>query len=84
MVFTIPAIPTQRNKVTFPSQSNMHLEKRLKAAFDPYFEAPLEAWKQFASLCELVKFRKNEIIKPFGQAERYGYFILSGSGGVFL
>ncbi len=60
------------------------IEKRLKASFDVYFEAPLEAWSQFASLCELVRFKKNEIIKPFGQAERYGYFILSGSGGVFL
>ncbi len=60
------------------------LEKRLKASFDPYFEAPLEAWKQFASLCDLVRFKKQEIIKPFGQAERYGYFILQGSGGVFL
>lgn len=60
------------------------IEKRLKASFDKYFEAPLEAWRIFGELCELVKFRKNEIIKPFGQQERYGYFILSGSGGVFL
>lgn len=60
------------------------LEKRLKASFDPYFEAPIEAWRQFASLCDVVKFKKNEIIKPFGQSERFGYFILSGSGGVFL
>ena len=60
------------------------IEKRLKASFDKYFEAPLPAWKQFASLCDVVTFKKNEIIKPYGQAERYGYFILSGSGGVFL
>lgn len=60
------------------------IEKRLKAAFDPYFEAPLEAWVQFASLCDVITFKKNEIIKPYGQAERYGYFILSGSGGVFI
>lgn len=60
------------------------IEHRLKASFDPYFEAPLEAWKAFAGLCDLVKFRKNEIIKRYGQPERFGYFILSGSGGVFL
>ncbi len=60
------------------------LEHRLKASFDKYFEAPLEAWRQFACLCELVHFRKNEIIKPYGQVERFGYFIMSGSGGVFL
>lgn len=60
------------------------IEKRLKASFDKYFEAPLEAWRQFGSLCELVEFKKNEIIKSYGQPERYGYFILSGSGGVFV
>lgn len=57
---------------------------RLKSSFDKYFNAPVEAWQQFAGLCELVRFRKNEIIKPAGQTERYGYFILEGSGGVFL
>lgn len=57
---------------------------RLKSSFDKYFPAPLEAWRQFAELCDLVKFRKNEIIKPAGQTERFGYFILQGSGGVFL
>ena len=62
----------------------MQIAKRLKSSFDKYFDAPLEAWGQFASLCELVRFRKNEIIKPFGEAERFGYFILRGSGGVFL
>jgi len=57
---------------------------RLKSSFDKYFNAPVEAWQQFAGLCELIRFRKNEIIKPAGQTERYGYFILEGSGGVFL
>ncbi|MBL7783604.1 MAG: Crp/Fnr family transcriptional regulator [Saprospiraceae bacterium] len=60
------------------------LAQKLKTSFDPYFEAPLAAWEEFASYCDLVQFKKNEIIKPFGSAERYGYFILSGSGGVFL
>jgi CRP/FNR family transcriptional regulator, anaerobic regulatory protein len=56
---------------------------RLKASFDQYFDAPLRAWEQFAELCEPVFFKKNEIIKRGGDPELYGYFILSGSGGVF-
>jgi CRP-like cAMP-binding protein len=60
------------------------IAERLKKSFDRYFEAPIEAWRSFASFCELVRFKKNEIIKPYGQSEKYGYFILSGSGGVFI
>lgn len=60
------------------------IAKRIKKSFDKYFQAPIEVWQQFASLCELVTFQKNEIIKPAGKPERFGYFILSGSGGVFL
>ncbi|MBU6341383.1 MAG: Crp/Fnr family transcriptional regulator [Bacteroidetes bacterium] len=60
------------------------IAQRLKQSFDPYFDAPVEAWKIFASLCEPVFFKKNEIIKPAGAYERFGYFILEGSGGVFL
>lgn len=60
------------------------LANRLKSSFDSHFEAPLLAWEQFAELCEVVTFRKNEIIKPAGKTEQYGYFILKGSGGVFL
>jgi hypothetical protein len=37
----------------------MDIPMKLKKAFDPYFEAPVEAWKQFASLCEPVNFKKN-------------------------
>jgi len=60
------------------------IEKLLKKSFDKYFEAPLEAWKVFAELCELITFKKNEIIKRDGNTEKYGYFIISGSGGVFI
>jgi CRP-like cAMP-binding protein len=62
----------------------MDIPMKLKKAFDPYFEAPVEAWKQFASLCEPVNFKKNEIIKQAGDTENYGYFILEGSGGIFV
>ncbi|MBC8046271.1 MAG: Crp/Fnr family transcriptional regulator [Fimbriimonadaceae bacterium] len=60
------------------------IEQKLKTSFDKYFSAPLEAWKEFANLCEVVPFKKNDIIKSTGQTEKYGYFILSGSGGVFV
>jgi CRP-like cAMP-binding protein len=57
---------------------------RLKRSFDRYFDAPLEAWASFAGLCERVTFAKHQVIKARGAAETHGYFILSGSGGVFL
>ncbi|MCX6266749.1 MAG: Crp/Fnr family transcriptional regulator [Bacteroidetes bacterium] len=62
----------------------MKIAQRLKMSFGKYFDAPIEVWMQFAELCELVKFRKNEILKHVGQDEKYGYFILSGSAGVFI
>ena len=60
------------------------LAQRLKQSFDNYFEAPIEAWQIFSELCDVVNFKKNEIIKKSGDYEKYGYFILSGSGGVFV
>ncbi|MEL6846774.1 MAG: hypothetical protein AAFP02_26520, partial [Bacteroidota bacterium] len=60
------------------------LAGRLKQSFDPQFEAPISAWERFASFCELVHFKKNEIIKPAHSIEWAGYFILKGSGGVFV
>ena len=56
----------------------------LKRSFDPYFNAPLEAWSDFASLCESVRFEKNQTIKKADAVERYFYFILKGSAGLFL
>lgn len=60
------------------------ISKRLKAAFDPYYEAPLETWERFASHCEEVSYKKNEIIKEGGKIERYGYFLLEGAVGQFV
>lgn len=56
----------------------------LKQSFDRYFQAPIEAWEHFATFCEPVSFKKNEVIKMPNKAERAGYFILEGSGGVFI
>jgi CRP/FNR family transcriptional regulator, anaerobic regulatory protein len=59
-------------------------ELKLKKSFDKYFDAPIEVWKSFTDLCEEVKFKKNEIIKPNGQTEKNAYFIIEGACGVFL
>ena len=60
------------------------LAKTLKSSFDKYFEAPIEAWQDFAKHCQSVSFKKDEIIKAHDTAEQYFYFILSGSAGLFL
>jgi CRP/FNR family transcriptional regulator, anaerobic regulatory protein len=60
------------------------IEQKLKKSFDKYFEAPIEVWKSFVDLCDQVAFKKNEVIKPTNQTEKYAYFILSGACGVFL
>ncbi len=56
----------------------------LKSAFDQYFEAPLQAWQQFAGHCKAHKFKKGEIIKREHTRECYFYFMIKGSAGVFL
>ncbi|QNR25211.1 Crp/Fnr family transcriptional regulator [Croceimicrobium hydrocarbonivorans] len=60
------------------------LAQTLKQSFDHYFEAPIEAWLEFAEFCEPIRFKKDEVIKAQGTAERYFYFIIEGSAGVFL
>ncbi|MFY0675332.1 MAG: Crp/Fnr family transcriptional regulator [Bacteroidia bacterium] len=62
----------------------MEIAQELKAAFDQFFEAPIDAWKGFASVCELIEFRKNTVLKHENEAEHFMYFILQGSAGVFL
>lgn len=62
----------------------MELAARIKQCFDQYFEAPIEIWRGFASLCELKIFPKSHILKETGKTEKFGYFILKGSAGVFL
>jgi CRP-like cAMP-binding protein len=60
------------------------LAEILKKSFDKYFNAPIEAWKEFAEFCEPVSFAKDEIIKPQNTKEKYFYFIIKGSAGIFL
>ena len=60
------------------------LAQILKTSFDQYFDAPVEAWKDFANLCEPIHFEKDEVMKPQDKTEKYFYFILEGSAGLFL
>jgi CRP-like cAMP-binding protein len=56
----------------------------LKSTFDSFFKAPIEVWEEFTSKCECVSFKKDEIIKAENTREKYFYFILKGSVGIFL
>lgn len=56
----------------------------LKLSFDKFYEAPHAAWEEFASHCSVVSFKKEDVIKEQNTTERYFYFILEGSVGLFL
>jgi len=56
----------------------------IKKSFDKYFDAPIDTWINFVKLCDIVTFKKEEIIKKSYAIERYFYFILQGSAGIFL
>jgi hypothetical protein len=42
-----------------------------KKLFDPYFNVPLEAWKSFADLGEIIATTKDQILKNQGTTEKY-------------
>lgn len=44
----------------------------------------MATWEAFAESCEPVDFNKEEVIKPQNTTERFFYFIIKGSAGVFL
>ena len=62
----------------------MNTEETIKQAFDPYFKVPLEAWKSFVDLGEVITTTKDSIIKNANTTEKYLSFILKGSGGILL
>ena len=62
----------------------MKTEERIKQAFDPYINVPLEAWKSFTDLGEIITIPKNNTIKKHDTREKYLSFILKGSGGILL
>lgn len=66
------------------SQPDQGIAQTLKKAFDPFFLAPIEAWLDFAACCTEVEFKKDHILKKEHTAERYMYFIVEGSVGIFV
>ncbi|RIJ48169.1 Crp/Fnr family transcriptional regulator [Maribellus luteus] len=62
----------------------MRTEEKIKQAFDPYFNVPLEAWKFFTNLGEIISTTKDQVIKDTDTTEKYLSFILKGSGGILL
>ena len=61
-----------------------NLAEIFKETFDPYLNAPLHIWEGFAKQGEIIQTQKNEVIKEYGDREKYFYFILKGSGGIML
>ncbi|TAE80190.1 MAG: Crp/Fnr family transcriptional regulator [Bacteroidetes bacterium] len=62
----------------------MEVAAKIKTAFDAYLNMPVEVWKSFADLGEVITVPKDEVLKPHNQTEKYLYFILKGSGGLLL
>ncbi|MEY4541059.1 MAG: hypothetical protein RLZZ306_2816 [Bacteroidota bacterium] len=60
------------------------LSQIIKTAFDSYFDAPIEIWESFAEKGEIIQTKKNEVLKKYGEREKYLYFIIEGSGGIML
>jgi CRP-like cAMP-binding protein len=56
----------------------------LKSSFDSFYEAPEATWEDFLSKCEIVSYKKDEIIKLQNSTEKYFYFILKGAVGIFI
>jgi len=40
----------------------MRIEEKIKQTFDPYFNAPLEVWKSFSDLGEVIQAKKDQIL----------------------
>jgi hypothetical protein len=62
----------------------MRTEEIIKQAFDSYLNVPIEAWKSFTDLGEIIVTTKDQILKNAGTTEKYLSFILKGSGGILL
>lgn len=65
-------------------KEKLRTEEKIKQAFDPYFNVPIEAWKSFADLGEIITTTKDQTIKNSDTTEKYLSFILKGSGGILL
>lgn len=61
---------------------SLKITQILQEAF-AHFEAAALPWDRLAPLTQLIRYTKNEIIKPAHTQERSLYYIIEGSGGVF-
>lgn len=61
-----------------------NLSQLLKRSFDPYYQAPIEAWIEFADGCEIIEVPGETVLKKPDRSEFYFYFIISGTVGIFL
>jgi CRP/FNR family transcriptional regulator, anaerobic regulatory protein len=83
--FQLPEIfSVMKTLVRIIRNTTQMIEQRLKEIFDPHYNAPIEAWKYFASLGEIVDYKKNEVIKECNLVEKYGYFLIDGACGLFV
>ena len=64
--------------------TNLNFAATLQRAFEPFYPAPREVWAAFAQAGEMIKTRKEEVLKAAHSTEQYFYFVLKGSGGVLL
>lgn len=62
----------------------MSIAEQIKSAFDPYYNAPLSVWNYYAEKGTIIQTKKDSILKSCNTIEKYSYFILKGSGGIFL
>ena len=70
--------------IKFHEKNYIMIAQILKEAFDKYFDLPIETWIGFEKDCVTINFDKEEIIKHEDTTEKYFYFILKGSAGIFL
>jgi CRP-like cAMP-binding protein len=56
----------------------------LKNAFDLFYPFPLSFWKGIDELGETITVGREQTIKEHDKTEQYLYYIIEGSGGIFL
>jgi len=63
---------------------NKEIILRLHRAFAQWFDAPATFWEGFVKASTTVQFEAETVIKTHHTREKYFYFILEGSSGLFL
>lgn len=58
--------------------------ERIKEIFDPFYNADIKLWTEFAKCIQLRAFEKNETIKDYYKTEKYINILISGSVAHFV